>query len=62
MLCSGLSFVKALKSTIVTFVKSPMLLDWDIILAELSYDSVVCHNSASEDRGVSNIKLIASLL
>jgi len=62
MLSSGLSLVKALKSTIVTFVKSPMLLYWDIVLAELSYDSVVCHNSAGEDRGVSNIKLISSLL
>ena len=46
MLGSGLSLVEALKSTIVTFVKSPMLLDGDIVLAELSYDRVVCNNSA----------------
>ena len=61
MLSSGLSLVEALKSTIVTFVKSPMLMDWDIVLVELSYDCVVCHNSAGENRGVSNIKLIALL-
>ena len=39
-----------------------MLLDGDIVLAELSHDRVVCNNSAGKDRCVSSIKLIPSLL
>ncbi len=49
MLSSGLSLIEALQSTIVTFVESPMLMDWDIVLVELSYDCVVCHNSAGKN-------------
>jgi len=62
MLGSGLSLVEALKSTIMTFVKSPMLLNWDVMASELTGDCVICHNGASENGSVSKVELITFLL
>ena len=62
MLSGSLSLVEALESTIMTLVKSPVLMNRDVMASELCCDCVICHDSAGKDRGVSNVELISALL
>lgn len=46
MLSSSLGLVETLKSAIVSLIESPMLVDGDIVLTELSDDGVVGYNGS----------------
>ena len=46
MLSSSFGLIETLKSTIMTFIKSPMLLNWNVMAAELSCNCVISHDCA----------------
>jgi hypothetical protein len=62
MLSSSFSLVESLECTIVTFVKSPMLIYWNVMAAKFSCNRVISHNGAGKDRSMSKVKLISILL
>ena len=57
-----LSLVEASQASVVTLVEPPALLNGQLQLVDLSEDSLESGLSSLEDAGVTNIKLVASLL
>jgi len=62
MFFSGFSFVKTLKSTIMSLVESPVFNHREMMAAEFVCYIVVSHNCSGQDRGVDDIKVKSVLL
>ena len=62
MLSCSLCLVKSSQSSIMSLIQPPALLNRQVRLANFSEDSLQCRLGSLEDAGVTNIKLVASIL
>lgn len=61
VLFNSFKFVEALKSSVMSFIESPVLDHWDVVAINFVRSIVEGLNGASKDRGIADIKLVSVL-
>jgi hypothetical protein len=61
VLFNSLQFVQALESSIMSFIESPILNNWNVVAIKFISSIVESLDSSGEDRCVADIKLISIL-
>lgn len=62
VLLDGFDLVESLQGTVVSFVQSPRLNDWNVVAIKLVSGIIECLDSSGQDRCVGNIELESVLL
>ena len=57
-----LEFIKSLQSPVVTFIKPPILNDWDVVAIYFVRSIVEGLDGTSQDRGIAEVELETILL